>query len=341
MRISSLVKLATFYASLSFNVVQAGDPCVNSRLDAIKNVIFRIRPSLNSMDSGSVSAWGGGGGPQRTIPGDSAFPFAGRQYGGGDRSTIYGTRSYGSGYPYGVNSSSNDISGRPFPYGTWPISFGNYRGGQEFLDASIDLLRPGGPMAVVKVSSTDTQKWPGISSTEVYDMLGDTESLLFMMADLVDWCHATPQWPAAFDPTASSAVRPENIIQYYRSSSFAMAYSAYNNTFATANQSTSQSLTDSTPLPSIVASSSFWSCINDTIGVALPILDAPPSPDLPGWVYALIIAAPFIIAAIPIYIDHRVKKRKLAEQQNGVDEQNQMLIFEGQPQQAGSQEVLD
>jgi hypothetical protein len=150
------------------------------------------------------------------------------------------------------------------------------------------------------------------------------------------------QWPTAFDPTASGAVRPENIIQYYRSSSFAMAYPAYNNTFAIANQSTSQPLTDSTPLPSIVASSSLWSCINDTIGVALPILDAPPSPDLPGWAYALIIATPFILVAIPGYIDHRIKRRKLAEQRNGLDEQNQMLIFEGQPQQAGSsQEVLD
>ncbi|CCA71842.1 hypothetical protein PIIN_05777 [Serendipita indica DSM 11827] len=239
------------------------------------------------MDTVSVSAWGGGGGSRRTIPSNAAAgPFAGREYGGGDRHTIYGTRAYGSGYPYGANNARS-IRGRPFPYGVWPISWGqNYLGGDEYsLNAIIngttyelDFLRPGGPMGVVKLAP-DTSHWSGVSSEEVYEMIGDRDSLAFMMADLVDWCHVQPQTLRRFDPSNPSSIsqpRPENVIQYYRASSFAVTYPGYKNTFALgSNISTSQTFADSSPLPSRIANSGFLRCINDTIGNALPIADSP------------------------------------------------------------------
>lgn len=84
------------------------------------------------MDTVSVSAWGGGGGSRRKSPSSvAAGPFAGREYGGGDRHTIYGSRVYGSGYPYGADNATS-VAGRPFPYGVWPISWGqSYLGGEE------------------------------------------------------------------------------------------------------------------------------------------------------------------------------------------------------------------
>jgi hypothetical protein len=107
----------------------AASGCSGARSDAVKNVRFRISHSLSpvriedSVKNGEsdsdynkyinwdtkdgaqslvtvASAWSAGGGPRMIIPSDSATPFAGREYGGGERSHIYGTRLYGSGYPY-------------------------------------------------------------------------------------------------------------------------------------------------------------------------------------------------------------------------------------------------
>lgn len=221
----------------------------------------------------TVTAWGGGGGERQTLPSDSGAPFAGRTYGGGDRHTIFGTRSYGSGYPYGVSNVST-ISGRGFPYGVWPISWGSYLGGEEYIGDSIDILRPGGQLSTVQVGTTDSTKWPGVPPTEVYIMIGDRDSILFMISDLVNWCHATPLWPSSFNPLTTT-IKPENVIQYYRSSSFALSYPGYHNSFAVGSQDTQQSFGESTPLPSAIISSPFLKCINETIGAALPIIDMP------------------------------------------------------------------
>lgn len=82
-------------------------------------------------------------------------------------------------------------------------------------------------------------------------MIGDKESLTFMMADLVDWCAVIPQWPRKFNPAAANSTKPENVIQYYRASSFALVFSGYNNTFALAssNPTTTQTLTKVSPFP--------------------------------------------------------------------------------------------
>ncbi|CCA71844.1 hypothetical protein PIIN_05779 [Serendipita indica DSM 11827] len=268
----------------------AAKGCTKAQASAVKNMRFRISYTPSTMDTVVVSAWGGGGGPRHKIPSQPlSNPFGGREYGGGDRRTIYGTRAYGSGYPYGADNA-NSVAGRPFPYGVWPISWGaSYLGGGEYFSTTnvnnqqldLDFIRPGGPVGVVKLAP-DTSRWNGINGDEVYEMIGDRESLLFMMADLVDWCHVQPQFIRRFDPSppsnasSSSQPRPENVIQYYRASSFAISYAGYNNSFAlgSPNPTTSQSFADSSPLPSSIANSQFLRCINSTIAIALPIADA-------------------------------------------------------------------
>ncbi|CCA71843.1 hypothetical protein PIIN_05778 [Serendipita indica DSM 11827] len=221
-------------------IVTKGNGLSKSQLSAIKNVRFRISYTTSTMDTVSVSAWGGGGSSRRTIPSNAAAgPFAGREYGGGDRYTMYGTRAYGSGYPYGADNTTS-VAGSPFR-----IESGPSHGGKVISAAK-------SPMGVVKLAP-GTSHWNG------------------------------PQPLRRFDPTlpsnhsSSSQPRPENAIQYYRANSFALTYAGYNNTFAldSSNPSTSQSLADSSPLPSQIANSGLLKCINDTIGNALPIADSP------------------------------------------------------------------
>jgi hypothetical protein len=141
-------------------------------------------------------------------------------------------------------------------------------------------------------------------------MIGDKESLLFMMTDLVDHCHVTPQWPKAFDLTAANATKPDNVMQYYRDSSFALAYSSFNN---------SVSGTAWEPLPAPLGTSAFLHCVNDTIAAAVPLMDSlPKKPVLSGGAIAGIVIGgiAFLVIsymAITIGIEHFRKKRRERE----------------------------
>jgi hypothetical protein len=283
MTILRLVLLLATVASPVF----AAKGCGDAERKAVRNARFRVSWTPSLMESVMISAWGGGGGPRNRIndesTADGAFggtgnPFSGRDFGGGERKNgMYGTRAYGSGYPYGGDGSSTSVAGRPFPFGVWPISWGpNYMGGGEYYGEDLDLLRPGGPVGVVRVGTKNKSRWPNVTDDEVYEMIGDKESLAFMTANLVDVCAITPQWPRKFDPTMLNSTKPENVIQYYRASSFALAFSNYNNTFAlpSSNPTTTQRFDQSVPLPSLIVNSDFLHCINDTIKASLPIQDS-------------------------------------------------------------------
>jgi len=75
-------------------------------------------------------------------------------------------------------------------------------------------------------------------------------------------------------------VHVEQALQYYRSSSFMLALTSYNNTAnlpsnaPASNNSAVPAVTD-TPLP-IGTNSTFLDCLNGTIGVSIPIMDAAP-----------------------------------------------------------------
>jgi len=64
----------------------------------------------------SASPYSDGGGKSSIL---SSGIFSGRLSGGGQRTSVYGTRTYGSGYPYG--SYGYYVSNRPFPYVFIPV----------------------------------------------------------------------------------------------------------------------------------------------------------------------------------------------------------------------------
>ena len=80
-----------------------------------------------------------------------------------------------------------------------------------------------------------------------------------------------------------SPVRFDNDIQWYRSSSFAPAYTGYNNTYVLPpfNETARLSWNGSTPLSATLISSTFLRCINFTIIAAPLIIDQDP-PIPPG-----------------------------------------------------------
>src|SRR5258708_22206008 len=86
------------------------------------------------------------------------------------------------------------------------------------------MQRPGGKLVSVELISTD-KRWNN-TDEEKYNLIGDLDSVLSITANMVDWCHTTPEWPSAFAPMANNSLRPENVLQYYQSSSFALAFSA-------------------------------------------------------------------------------------------------------------------
>ena len=109
--------------------------------------------------------------------------------------------------------------------------------------------------------------------SETYYILGDAQSVTFVIVSLVTWYHAIPAWPTIFD--SNSTVRMENVIQYYRASSFALASLLYTHGFARTGLSNAN---DSTPLPDQMEHSEYQSCLERVVTNALPILNKPPGP---------------------------------------------------------------
>jgi hypothetical protein len=242
-----------------------------------------------SLPLSNISSWSGGGGSPQQITADSNYPFAGRQFGGGTRSTIRGTRAFGSGYPYGVTDNST-IAGRPFPYGVWPIYWGNNITGSDEYGPGLDPIRPGGPLVIQAIVNS--------TSNETYYHITDRDTALAIMTSFVTWCHVTPAWPTIYEPgNSTNTIGIENVIQYYRASSYALAVEAYNNTRAL-NSSTDTSNADFDPLPDFVTNSTFRQCLDGVIANALPIIDG----NLKHSYLGLILGRIFGILGYPILV---------------------------------------
>ncbi|KAG8770082.1 hypothetical protein FRC19_000629 [Serendipita sp. 401] len=232
---------------------------------------IRVTTTFADFDARIMDHWGGGGGKWVQISKDSKHPFQGRTFGGGKREEIRGTRALGSGYAYGASNQST-IAGRPFPFGVWPLYWD-----QNFMNANeygprYDAIRPGGFIAFVSLKTT-TEHF-NTTENEVYYAIGDRESLLPLMISYVTWCHVTPAWPSRFDPTTANAtVKLENVIQYFRGSTFALATPMYNNSFARIPDS---GTTESSPLPEFMEYSPFRKCLDGVTENALAIVNKPP-----------------------------------------------------------------
>ena len=288
--------------------------------DALYDYRFRLTQSLKTFDTRRLSAWSDGGGPISQLEGDTGNPFAGRNFGSGNRQTIYGSRAYGSGYPNWSHPVPDPatVAGRGFPYGVWPIYWaGNYAESAEYGLVTAKLFRPGGELVQAPLRPTPASGNYSTVEEETYWLIGDQASMFSMLTNMVDWCHAEPNWPELFEP-ANNAIgvagnntnqgvkfHPGNVLQYYRASSFALAHPKYNNTYAHPPLNTSTLFThdQSTPLNDVMKFSAWLKCINKTVADALPILDAPPatSSGLDGGTIAGIVLAGIIAFGIFVF----------------------------------------
>ncbi|KAG8836511.1 hypothetical protein FRB91_008625 [Serendipita sp. 411] len=117
------------------------------------------------------------------------------------------------------------------------------------------------------------------------------------MVSYVTWCHVTPAWPSRFNASATNAtINLENVIQYFRASSFALASPAYNNTLARTSISDTK---DSTPLPEFMEYSPFRKCVDGVTENALAIVNTIPGlTPLDKFIQALAIGGIFICGAM-------------------------------------------
>ncbi|KAF8699887.1 hypothetical protein RHS03_06931, partial [Rhizoctonia solani] len=235
--------------------------------------------SVSGLNGKTSSPGSRGGGTVATIP--SGSRFAGRQAGGATRDTVYGGTYYGSGYPYG-SYGSTWVGGRPFPYYYWPVYVGpnEYYGSSEYGPAN-STERPGGPMYTISVYTTNSK----YNTSDVYRILGDQDSVATVLSALQSNCSVAGGAMFNYDPTsddlARSLPRTESIIQWYRSSSFALSLDGYNNSasvvtpaaLSNATQHLVTALLPPTPLPSHL-NRAFLDCVNYTTASSLPLINA-------------------------------------------------------------------
>jgi hypothetical protein len=274
-------------------VIQFAAPAVGGKVKVNNNPQIQVTTSFEAFDARIMDAWSYGGGRQWVIQNDSFHPFAGRAFGGATRGSIKGTSAFGSGYPYGGTNST--VAGRPFPFGAWPIYWeDNFMGSDEY-GPQYDGIRPGGQLVTIPVKSQPNHG--NITEDDIYYTIGDRDSSLAIMVSFVTWCKAVPTWPSKFQPASTnSTAKVENVINYYRASTFALASPNYNNTLAR-NAPTDPS--SSTPLPDTIKYSQFWKCLDGVVSNALIIMNPPPPKPTPLGVTLGII---FGIFGIPIII---------------------------------------
>ncbi|TDL25300.1 hypothetical protein BD410DRAFT_744058 [Rickenella mellea] len=233
--------------------------------------------STGATGRGTATSYGRGGVPVTTIP--SGQPFSGRSVGGGTRDQVFGTRTYGSGYP-GI--AGRGVAGRGFPFLFWPVVWGGgaglatsaYLHDNEYGDAS-NTSRPGGPLLQAPFQSA--------TLNTTFHVIADNATLTSLLLSVNSNCTSSlssasnSTVPQAFDPSQASAPKPEQAVEYYRASSVVLTLDGYNNTAALSNDT---SLPD-TPLPTGI-DTTLLDCLNQTIGLAVPLIDGAVSWRSPG-----------------------------------------------------------
>jgi len=108
-----------------------------------------------------------------------------------------------------------------------------------------------------------------LNDNATYHLVADNSTVSAILNALESNCSlSTHPTPALFNPQDTSEPQPEQVIQYYRSSSIALTLDGYNNSAA---DSSDPNAVD-TPLPSSL-NSTFLVCINQTIAASAPIED--------------------------------------------------------------------
>ncbi|KDQ56798.1 hypothetical protein JAAARDRAFT_70481 [Jaapia argillacea MUCL 33604] len=248
----------------------------------------------------TVSAYSAGGGKRFTL--GSTSPFSGRLAGGGTRAQVYGNSRYGSGYPYGGYGTY--INNRPLPYVFYPVPIYPHYYGSDTYENYNATQRPGGNLTVAILRAPS---FP--NTTEVYRIVGDQLSVSAVLAAVVSDCKVQNTTLSLFNASDGTGAwpLPEQIVQWYRASSFGLSLDSYNNSAAlpsnmpTSNTSLPLPLSDDTPLPSGL-NHTYLTCLNTTIGASVPLVDPPWKPSA-GQIVEIIFQglAALIAAAVLFY----------------------------------------
>ncbi|KAI8974802.1 hypothetical protein BD414DRAFT_497520 [Trametes punicea] len=208
-------------------------------------------------------SYGDGNTKAITIP--AGQPFAGRTSGGAARGQIFGTQTYGSGYP-GI--PGRGVAGRGFPFVFWPVVWGSglgygaaYLHDDEYGQPS-NTSRPGGPLVQAAFSSNSTNT--------TFHVVSDNSTVTALIASIDANCTVASNsstTPLPFNGTASDP-KPEQAIQYYRASSVVLTLDGYNDTSALLDNSSAPA----PPLPSNI-DTTLLNCLNQTIGAAVPLFE--------------------------------------------------------------------
>ncbi|KAG8902856.1 hypothetical protein FRB99_004018 [Tulasnella sp. 403] len=116
------------------------------------------------------------------------------------------------------------------------------------------------------------------NATSPYVLLGDHDSIVAVTSYLQSNCSANVAQPTAFNPNDPNAIQPQQIVQFYRASSFALALTSYNNpannpaNAPASNDSALSGLPD-VPIPP-GTNLTFLDCVNNTIGANVPVLES-------------------------------------------------------------------
>lgn len=177
-----------------------------------------------------------------------------------------------------------------------------------------DADRPGGGLVAAIIQPTY-----GPSSV-TYRLLGDNSSVSAVYAALVANCSIVNNTDNIYVFTPSSSTNsstwplPEQVIQWYRASTFSLSLDGYNNTAALAsNQPASNSSTDfirlpDTPLPQGL-NATFLNCVNSTIGESVPLMDTPTKKTLSAKEISLIVVGALVGLFVAICVVCRCKER--------------------------------
>lgn len=136
-----------------------------------------------------------------------------------------------------------------------------------------DIERPGGNL----VSAIVQPSW---NTSITYRLLGDNASVTVVFDALVANCSVVNSSLAitSYAPSSNMWPLPEQIIQYYRASTFALSLDGYNNTAAlpanspTDNNTAPWPLSQDSPLPAGL-NETFLVCVNTTVGASVPLMD--------------------------------------------------------------------
>ena len=123
------------------------------------------------------------------------------------------------------------------------------------------------------------------TSQNSYYLVGDESSVSVVLASLVSNCgivnstvtNTYINGTTTFNG-AALIPHPEQIVQYYRASSFALALSTYNNSAAlpsyapASNNSLAPPLSEDVPLP-LGINMTLFGCLNSTIAANVPLID--------------------------------------------------------------------